>query len=159
MSLVEPVFLPCLALLLLGLAWLAAEDLRHFEISPAALALTGGGVLALHLLRGTPLLPQLAMGLGTFGFGVLWQRLRPSTLGTGDLGLLGLVGLAAGPGALLASVSTFAIAGLATSLLYLRLRGKPWRRWRRSAWPAAPAGALAILAGLLRPPLPWASLP
>ncbi|MBD1204916.1 MAG: hypothetical protein H9533_12405, partial [Rhodobacteraceae bacterium] len=42
-----------MALLSTGLIWLVIEDLRRFEIAPAAAILTAGGLLGLLIATGT----------------------------------------------------------------------------------------------------------
>jgi Flp pilus assembly protein protease CpaA len=138
-----------LVLLSTGLVWLAAEDVRRFEISPPAAALTGGGILALQLITATSPLPMLAVAGIAVAIAVIINRLRPAALGQGDITLFALIGLAAGPAGALASAITFGSAGLVTSLVFLRLRRKPLSSWRRHKFPAAPAGCAAIITGLL----------
>lgn len=138
-------------LLGVGLIWLVIEDIRRFEICPAAAAITAGAILALRLLS-TALTPAILIAaLCALALAAAINHFRPAALGQGDITLFALIGLAAGAEAALPAALTYGAVSLVTALAYLTLRQKPktLSSLKRHSFPAAPAGASAILAGLL----------
>ena len=133
------------ALAFLRLAW---TDMRRFEVDPPAAILAGGGLVALRLSLGADLVfpVSTAAVLALFITATAWRR--PGKIGFGDAAIIPLVALAA-PRTELAEI--FALYGVATvgiALLYLKARGKPLSRLRRSTSPAGPAAAIAALTGM-----------
>jgi Flp pilus assembly protein protease CpaA len=134
-----------------GLIWLVIEDIRRFEISPAAAVVTAGAIIALRLLCAALTPVVIITALCALAFAAAVNRFRPAALGQGDITLFALIGLAAGLEAALPAALTYGAASAATALAYLIVRQKPKTldSFQRHAFPAAPAGAAAILAGLL----------
>ena len=132
------------ALLLFGvclsLIWL--EDLRRFEIKlevlPVLVALSFFIALHMEMAWQGMLLGGLAWTLPA----ALYQRLRPSALGQGDIWLFGVAGtFFALQDALLGAV-VFALFSVLSAYCYARARGKTFGR---SIYPAAMPTVIAML--------------
>ena len=146
----SPVAELAMVLLGVGLLWLVVEDIRRFEISPAAAILTAGGLLSVLTAAGQNPLPSILVALAASLIALALHRWNPAALGQGDITLFGLIGLASGPDFAALTATAFAAASLAVATAYLIIRKKPLRlaSYRRYLCPAAPAGCIAILTGL-----------
>lgn len=127
-------------LALFAMARVACIDMRHLEIDPDWAALAAFAAIgAMLAVEGPSAFPGAAAGAAIVG-GVAWlaARRRPGRIGQGDIGLLAVTGLVAGP-KLLAPVLGLATAFcLAFCVAYGRARGKKLGRVFRHMVPAAP---------------------
>ena len=127
-------------LALFAMARVACIDVRHLEIDPDWAALAAFAAIgAMLAVEGPNAYPGAAAGAALVG-GVAWvaARLRPGRIGQGDIGLLAVTDLVAGP-KLLAPVLGLATAFcLAACVAYGKARGKRLGRIFRHMVPAAP---------------------
>ncbi len=129
---------------LCAMAMVARIDCQRFEIDPLWLGiLTLSGTGAILLAEGARAFPgSLAAAALAGGVTVFVRYLRPGRIGQGDIGLLAVMGLLAGPHFLPLVLGLFLIFALLTSAAWSRARGK---RLFRSMIPAA-LPAMAALA-------------
>lgn len=130
-------------LALFAMARVACIDILLLEIDPDWAALAGwAGLAAIMAVEGPGAWPEAAM-TATVAGGTAWLavRLRPGGIGQGDVGLLALVGLVAGPDRLLPVMCLGLAFFLIAAVAYGRARG---RRFLRHMVP----GALPFMAAL-----------
>jgi hypothetical protein len=124
----------------LSIIWL--EDVRSFEIKlkllPVLLALSFFLALHINIAWQCMLLGGLAWTLSA----ALYQRLRPSALGLGDIRLFGVAGTFFAVQDALLGVALFLFFSALTANGYARARDK---RFRRSIYPAAMPTLIAML--------------
>lgn len=119
-----------------SLAWASASDLRS-RVIPNASSLGGTVAVALMLASaGGAVLGHLAWGAGLVALLAFAGAMRPGSLGGGDVKLAGLLGVALGPGAIvaltigLAGALGWALAGaLGRRGVSLRERTLPLAPW------------------------------
>ena len=133
-------------LALFAMARVACIDVRDLEIDPDWAALAAFAAFgAMLAVEGPTAFPEAAACAALVG-GVAWlaARLRPGRIGQGDVGLLAVTGLVAGP-KLLAPVLGLATAFcLAACVAYGKARGKRLGRIFRHMFPAAPPFMAAV---------------
>lgn len=132
-------------LALLRLAWV---DMRRFEVDPAAALVAAGGLIALRYTLQADLLFAIARAAAVALFVGIRAFTRPGSIGLGDMAIIPLIALAAPRSHLIVVFVLYGLLTLGLSLLYLKARGKPLSRLRRSAAPAAPAAAVASLVAM-----------
>ena len=130
-----------LALLALAaMARVACIDIRSLEIDPGWTAIAAcAGLGALAAAEGLGALPVAAAAAAAAG-GAAWiaARLRPGRIGQGDVGLLALAGLLAGPRLLAPVAAVGASFVLVSCVAYGLARGKRPGRIHRHLVPAGP---------------------
>lgn len=143
------------SLALLRLAWV---DMRRFEMDPAAALVAVAGLIALRYTFQADLLFAIARAAAVALFVGVRAFTRPGSIGLGDMAIVPLIALAAPGNHLIVVFVLYGLLTLGLSLLYLKVRGKPLSRLRKSAAPAAPAAAAATFTGmaLLASPTPVA---
>lgn len=132
-------------LALLRLAWM---DMRRFEVDPAAALVAASGLIALRYTLHADLLFAIARAAVVSLFIGIRAITRPGSIGLGDTAIIPLIALAAPENHLIVVFVLYGLLTLGLSLLYLKARGKPLSRLRRSAAPAAPAVAAATFTGM-----------
>ena len=133
-------------LALVAMVRVACIDLRQLEIDPDWTALAAWAALfAILAVEGPRALPAAAAGAALAG-GVAWlaTRSRPGRIGQGDIGLLAVVGLVAGPKLLAAVLGLATAFCLAACVAYGKARGKRPGRILRHMVPAAPPFLAAL---------------
>ncbi|MYG26978.1 MAG: hypothetical protein F4213_13305 [Boseongicola sp. SB0677_bin_26] len=113
-------------LALFAMARVACIDIRSLEIDPDWAALAGwAGLAAIMAVEGPGAWPEAAV-TATVAGGATWLavRLRPGGMGRGDVVLLALVGLIAGPDRLLPVMCLGLAFCLMATVAYGRARGK-----------------------------------
>ncbi len=140
---------------LCAMVMVARIDCRRFEIDPlwlAILALSGTG--AVLLAEGARAFPGSLVCAALAGsVTALVRYLRPGRIGQGDIGLLAVMGLIAGPDLLPLVLAVFVIFVLLTSAAWSRARGKRlFRSMIPAALPAMAALAPVFLWRILWPP-------
>ena len=127
-------------LALFAMARVACIDVRQLEIDPDWAALAGFAAIgAMLAVEGPRAFPDAAAGAALVG-GVAWlaARLRPGRIGQGDVDLLAVTGLVAGPKLLAPVLGLAAAFCLAACVAYGKARGKQLGRVFRHMVPAAP---------------------
>ncbi len=133
-------------LALVAMTRVACIDMRSLEIDPDWAAFAAwSGLGALVAVEGLQAWPE-AVAVAALAGGAAWllALLRPGRIGQGDIGLLALVGLVAGPALLTPVLCLAVVFSLASCAAYGLARGKRPQRLFRHMVPAAPAFVAAL---------------
>ena len=114
------------SLALFAMSYVAWHDYKTYNIDCLILFIAALAVLPVIMAtEGISVLPGTLVTAVIFG-GVTWlgQQLRPGKMGTGDIPLMGFIGLVAGPDNAILVLVAFVVFSALTSATYSIRRGK-----------------------------------